>query len=191
MSAAAPTANLADLVLPTNLDAMPRRDILAFFDAHGLFPISPRQSADDLRTLLRSVTARARRERDAEQRQAVLDASEARCATVNAEVEAAFTSTPLPRRALSDALAALRSAAGDSGFDQDRREASLLWAVDSLVAVLRAAADPSSEVTLEDALLEADRAERAATNARRTAAMAREEVARRLRDSLRSLEEGR
>ena len=186
-----PAADLATLVLPANLDTMPRRDIVAFFDANGLHPVSPRQNADDLRTLLRSVTARARREREALQQQAVLDASEARCAAIHEQVEAAFTSTPLPRRALSDALSALRRAAGDSGYDQDRREASLLWAVDSLVAVLSAAADPSSEVTLADALLEADRAERTATSARRTAAMAREEVARRLRDSLRSLEEGR
>ena len=75
--------------------------------------------------------------------------------------------------------------------DSDGREASLLWSLDRLVAVLRAAADPTSEVTLEDALLEAVEAEETASRARRDAARARENVEARLRGILRTLEGGR
>ena len=63
--------------------------------------------------------------------------------------------------------------------------------VDRLVAVFRAAADPTSEVTLEDALLEAEAAENTAKYSRVQAERAREGVEDRLRGILRTLEQGR
>ena len=193
MPATAPT-DLANLVLPYDLDTMPRRDIVAFFDAHGLAPMNARQSAESLRALLRDVTATARRDREWQERCAVQHRSEARRAPVYAQVEGSFTCTTMPRRAISDALHAVEAAAGGgfvSANDSDGREASLLWSLDRLVAVLRAAADPTSEVTLEDALLEAVEAEETASRARRDAARARENVEARLRGILRTLEGGR
>ena len=194
MPAIAPAANLADLVLPADLDTMPRRDILAFFEANGLSPISPRQSAESLRALLRETTSCARMRRDYERQRAAREESEARCAPLYEAVEARFVCTTMPRRALSDALHAVEAAAG-GGFashnDSDGREARLLWAIDRLVMVLRAAAEPMYEVTIEDALLEAEAAENAAAPARRDAERARANVEARLREVLRTLEAGR
>ena len=62
MPASAPAANLADLVFPADLDTMSRRDIVAFFDQHGLVR-NAGQSTESLRALLcllRDVTATIR-----------------------------------------------------------------------------------------------------------------------------------
>lgn len=193
MPATAP-ADLATLVLPANLDTMPRRDIVAFFEANGLSPISPRQSAESLRTLLRDVTTNARCEREAEARNAEREESEERRAHIHAQVLRDFTYTQMPRRTISDALDAVNAAAG-GGFasqnDSDGREARLLWAIDRLVMVLREAAEPYYDMTLEDALREAAAAEETAAQVRREAARARANIENRLRGILRTLEEGR
>ena len=170
-----------------------RRDLVALCDERGV-SVAPRDTAAALRERLEENDLTARREREWQERLAIREASDARLAPVYAQVESSFTCTTMPRRALSDALHAVEAAAG-GGFvsqnDSDGREASLLWSLDRLVAVLRAAADPTSEVTLEDALLEAVEAEETASRARRDAARARENVEARLRGILRTLEGGR
>ena len=186
MSAAAPAP------LPF-LFPLARRDLVALCDERGI-RVAARDTAAALRERLEESDLAARRDREWQERCAVHHRSEARRAPVYAQVEGRFTCTPRPRRALSDALHAVEAAAG-GGFvsqnDSDGREASLLWSLDRLVAVLRAAADPTSEVTLEDALLEAVEAEETASRARRDAARARENVEARLRGILRTLEGGR
>ena len=170
-----------------------RRDLVALCDERGL-RVAPRDTAAVLRDRLEASDLAARRTYEYERQRAAREESEARCAPLYEAVEARFVCTTMPRRALSDALHAVEAAAG-GGFashnDSDGREARLLWAIDRLVAVVRAAAEPMYEVTIEDALLEAEAAENAAAQARRDAERARANVEARLRDVLRSLEGGR
>lgn len=175
------------------LFSLARRDLVALCDERGI-RVAPRDTAAVLRERLEDNDLAARRDREYAARNAAREESEARRAHVHEAVEARFVCTSMPRRAISDALHAVEAAAG-GGFashnDSDGREARLLWSIDRLVAVLRAAAEPMSDVTIEDALLEAEAAESAAAQARRDAERARANVEARLRDVLRSLEGGR
>jgi transcription initiation factor TFIIIB Brf1 subunit/transcription initiation factor TFIIB len=190
MTASAPAIVLA---LPADLDTLLRRDLVALCEERGV-SVAPRDTAAALRERLEENDLTARREREWQERLAIREASDARLAPVYKQVEGSFTCTKMPRRTISEALHAVEAAAGGgfaSANDSDGREAGLLLAVDRLVAVLRAAADPASVVTLEDALLEAEAAENTTKHNRLLAERAREGVEARLRGILRTLEQGR
>ena len=187
-----PTADLANVLLPENFDAMPKRELLAWMGAEGLHPVSPRQSADAIRDTVFKALESAKREARFEAEQAQREASRARRASLHEAADAALVDTRLPRRAMSDAASVLSRAVHPFGDRADDREVRLQLSLAKLVAVVRAAADPASGVTLEDALREAEEAEYCA---KREAASAKREAvdtARALRDIARSLdEEGR
>ena len=190
MTASAPAIVLA---LPADLDTLLRRDLVVVAEGFALV-VSARDTNDGLRQRIRAAHGTLVREREWQERLAIREASDARLAPVYAQVEGSFTCTKMPRRTISEALHAVEAAAGGgfaSANDSDGREAGLLLAVDRLVAVLRAAADPASTVTLEDALLEAESAENTAKYSRVQAERAREGVEARLRGILRTLEQGR
>ena len=190
MPASAPAIILA---LPADLDTLLRRDLVVVAEGFALV-VSARDTNDGLRQRIRAAHGTLVREAEYAEYRAVREASDARLAPVYAQVAGSFTCTTFPRRALTDALHAVQSAAGGgfaSANDSDAREATLLLTVDRLVAVFRAAADPTSEVTLEDALLEAEAAENTAKYSRVQAERAREGVEERLRGILRTLEQGR
>jgi len=184
-----PTADLSSVVLPATFDAMPKRDLLAWLEAQGLHPVSPRQSADTIRADIRRVVERHQREARFEVEQARREASRARRASLHEAADAALVDTRLPRRAMSDAASVLSRAVHPFGDRADDREIRLQLALAKLIAMVRAVNDPVSDVTLEDVLREAEEAEYCA---KREAASAKREAvdtARALREIARSLDE--
>lgn len=173
--------------VPADLDLLPRRALVEVAATFGI-GLTARDNAEALRTLIRTAHARLLRQREWAEHRAAREASQARRAAAHATVTDALVTHPLPRRALTDVLHAVEHAAGHWHGDTDGREARLLWAIDALVAVVNAAADPASGVLFADVLAEAEDAANTARRARIDAERHAEHVRSRLLSALRDME---
>ena len=175
--------------LPADLDLLPRRALVEVAKTFGI-GLTARDNADAVRTLIRNAHARLVRQEEAEARRAVREASRERRAAAHAAVNDALVTHPLPRRALTDVLHAVEVASGHWSNSADGREGRLLWAIDALVAVVNAAADPASGVLFADVVAEAEDAANTARRARIEAERHAEHVRSRLLSALRDMEAG-